>query len=82
MGLLWKASFGDLISPLSFDSDGIVGIQYACPNGDYLFFLAMYFPSSNHSMEEFRETLDLLWVICDSYSMQGVVTIIRDFNCH
>ena len=33
-------------------------------------------------MEEFREILDLLWVICDSYSMQGVVTIMGDFNCH
>ena len=32
VGLLWKASFGDLISLLSIDSDRIVGIQYACPN--------------------------------------------------
>ena len=58
--LLWKAAFGDLISPLSFDSDRIVGIRYACLNGDYLFFLALYFPSSNHSKEEFRETLETL----------------------
>ena len=77
VGLLWKASFSDLISPLSIDSDKIVGIQYECPNGDYLFFLALYFPSSYHSMEEFRETLDLLWVI-----MQGMVTIMGDFNRH
>ena len=82
VGLLWKASFGDLISPLPIDGDRIVGIQYACPKGDYLFFLAVYFPSSDHSMEEFRETLDLLWVICDSYFMQAVVTIMGDFNCH
>ena len=75
MRLLGKASFGDLISPLSIDSDRIVGIQYACSKGDYLFFLAVYFPSSNHSMEEFREAADLLWVICNSSSMQGVVTI-------
>ena len=49
VGLLWKASFGDLVSPLSIDTDRIVGIQYACPKGDYLFFLAECFPSSNHS---------------------------------
>ena len=49
---------------------------------NYLFFLVVYFPSSNHSMEEFRETLDLLWVICDSYSIHCVVTIMGDFNCH
>ena len=67
---------------MSFDSDKIVGIQHACPKGDYLFFLAVYFPSSNHSMEEFRETPDLLWFICDSYSMQGVITVMGDFNCH
>ena len=33
-------------------------------------------------MKEFGETLDLLWVICDSYSMQGVVNIMGGFNCH
>ena len=82
MGLLWKDSFGDLISPLPFDSDRIVEIRYTCPDGDYLFFLAVYFPSSNHSMEEFRGTLDMLWAICDNYSVQGVVTVTGDFNCH
>ena len=50
VGLLWKAFFGDLVSPLSIDKDSIVGIQYASPEGDYLLFLAVCFPSSsNHS---------------------------------
>ena len=82
VGLLWKASSGDLISLLSIENDRIVGIQYAYPNSDNLYFLAVYLLSSNHSMEKFRDTLDLLWVICNSYSMQGIVTIMGDFNCH
>ena len=74
VGLLWKASFGDVISSLSI----LIVTELLEYNMHAL--KAVYFPSFNHStMEEFRETVDLLWVICGSYSVQGVVHINETF---
>ena len=44
-----------------------------------LFILAVYFPSSNHSLDEFRETLDLLWALYE-YCDQRITLVLGDFN--
>ena len=45
-----------------------------------MFILAVYFPSSNHSLDEFRETLDLLWALYEYYCDQGITLVLGDFN--
>ena len=60
VGMLWKTSYTSLSSYLPTDCDRIVGAKFVLDSHEPLFILAMYFPSSNHSLDEFRETLDLL----------------------
>ena len=45
-----------------------------------MFILAVYLPSSNHSLDEFHETLDLLWALYEYYCDQGITLVLGDFN--
>ena len=45
-----------------------------------MFILAVYLPSSNHALEEFKECLDYLWALYDSLSADGFVILLGDFN--
>ena len=80
VGMLWKAGLGDFVSKLSINSDRIIGTKFVLENQESLFVLAVYLPASNHSLEELRKALDLLWALCEHYSDQGITVIIRDFN--
>ena len=60
-GMLWKTSRTSLASKLQIDSDRLVGAKSVLDSHEPMFILAVYFLSSSHSPDEFRETLDLLW---------------------
>ena len=55
-------------------TDRIVGIR------DPLFILIVYLPSSNSTIDEFKEYLDFLWALYDSLSDKGLVLVLGDFN--
>ena len=45
-----------------------------------LFILAVYLPSTNHALEEFKECFDYLWALYDSLPADGFVILLGDFN--
>ena len=45
-----------------------------------LFILAVYLPSANHALEEFKECFDYLWALYDSLSADSFVILLGDFN--
>ena len=45
-----------------------------------MFILALYLPSSNHALEEFKECLDYLWALYDLQSADGFVIPLGNFN--
>ena len=45
-----------------------------------LFILGVYLPSSNHTLDEFQECLDLLWALYESLSADGFVIVLGDVN--
>ena len=70
----------NFVTPLdTIDSDRIVGIKCTFANCRPLFILAVYLPSSNHALEEFKECLDYLWALYDSLSADGFVILLDDF---
>ena len=42
--------------------------------------LSVYLPSSNSTIDEFKEYLDFLWALYDSLSDKGHVPVSGDFN--
>ena len=78
--MLWKTSHTSLSSNLPTGCDRIVGAKIVLDSHEPLFILAVYFPSSNHSLDEFRETLDLLWALYEYYCDQGITLVLGDFN--
>ena len=80
VGMLWKTSHTSLSSNLPTGCDRIVGAKFVLDSHEPLFILAVYFPSSNHSLDEFRETLDLLWSLYEYYCDQGITLVLGDFN--
>ena len=81
VALIWNNAIDNFVTPLdTIDSDRIVGIKCAFANCRPLFILAVYLPSSNHALEEFKECLDYLWALYDSLSVDGFVIIFGDFN--
>ena len=81
VALIWNNAIDNFVTPLdTTDSDRIMGIKCAFVNCRPLFILAVYFPSSNHALEEFKECLDHLWALYDSLSADGFVVLLCDFN--
>ena len=69
------------VTPLeNIESDRIIGIRYDFDNCDPLFILSVYLPSSNSTIDEFKEYLDFLWALYDSLSDKGHVLVSVDFN--
>ena len=81
VALLWKRTIDDFVTPLeNIDSDRIVETRCDFDNCDPLFILSVYFPSSNSTIDEFKEYLDFLWALYDSLSDKGHVLVLGDFN--
>ena len=74
VALLWKRTIDNFVTPLeNIESDRIVGIRCDFDNCDPLFILSVYLPSSNSTIDEFKEYLDFLWALYDSLSAKGHV---------
>ena len=81
VALLWKYSINDFVTPIkSIQSDRIVGIKCEFSGCRPLFILGVYLPSSNHTLDEFQECLDLLWALYESLSADGFVIVLGDVN--
>ena len=81
VALLWKYSINDFVTTIkSIQSDRIVGIKCEFIGCRPLFILGVYLPSSNHTLHEFQEYLDLLWALYESLSADGFVIVLGDVN--
>ena len=81
VALLWKYRINDFVTPIkSIQSDRIVGIKCEFSGCRPLFILGVYLPSSNHTLDEFQECLDLLWALYESLSADGFVIVLGDVN--
>ena len=81
VALLWKRTIDDFVTPLeNIESDRIEGICCDFDNCDPLFISSVYLPSSNSTIDEFKEYLDFLWALYDSLSDKGHVLVLGDFN--
>ena len=81
VALLWKYSINDFVTPIkSIQSDRNVGIKCEFSGCRPLFILGVYLPSSNHTLDEFQECLDLLWALYESLSADGFVIVLGDVN--
>ena len=81
VALLWKYSINDFVTPIkSIQSDCIVGIKCEFSGCRPLFILGVYLPSSNHTLDEFQECLDLLWALYESLLADGFVIVLGDVN--
>ena len=81
VALLWKRTIDNFVSPLkNIESDRIVGIRCDFDTCDPLYILSVYLPSSNSTIDEFKEYLDFLWALYDSLSDKGHVLVSGDFN--
>ena len=81
VALVWRNGLNDFIKPVKgIDHDGIVAIQCNFSLDYTLFIIAVYLPSTNHSIDEFNESIDFLWTIYDSLSEKGYVYVLGDFN--
>ena len=79
--LLWKYSINDFVTPIkSIQSDRIMGIKCEFSGCRPLLILGVYLPSSNHTLDEFQECLDLLWALYESLSADGFVIVLGDVN--
>ena len=69
--LLWKRTTDDFVTPLeNIEPDRIVGIRCDFDNCDPLFILSVYLPSSNSTIDKFKEYLDFLWALhCQTKDM-------------
>ena len=81
VALIWNHTIDNFITPIdTIESDRIVGIKCEFVNCMPLFILAVYLPSANHVLDEFKECFDYLWALYDSLSADGFVILLGDFD--
>jgi len=78
--IMWRKQLDNFIVPLSIESDRIVGIQLQLLNNQYIYMFQVYLPSSNHSLNEYRECMTILYDLYHTYRDQGLVVFMGDFN--
>ena len=81
IALIWNHTIDNFIIPRdTIESDRIVGIKCKIVNCRLLFILAVYLPSVNHALEEFKECFDYPWALYDSLLVDGFVILLGNFN--
>ena len=82
VALLWHRKYDRCISPLSLDDDRIIGIKFEVNTENCIYFIQVYLPCSNHSIEVYREYMDKLQNILYLFSEKGIIIMMGDFNSH
>ena len=83
IGFIWRRQLDKDIEKLeNVGNDRIIAIKITTSKGLVLFIVAVYLPSTNSSIVEFRNTLDAMVDVIDQFYDQGIVIVMGDFNCH
>jgi len=80
VSILWHQKYDDCIVPLNIDSDRIVGIQFEHNPRQFMYFLQVYLPCTNHSISIYRECIDQIYDLLCCFSDKGIVILMGDFN--
>ena len=80
VNFLWHKRVDNKITPLSFEDDRIVGLQYEISPSAYVYIFQVYFPCTNHPMASFYDYVDKLSNLLGLYSDKGIVIIMGDLN--
>ena len=63
------------------DSDRIVGVQFSFQLIDMpVDIFPVYFPSTNYTIDEYKECLALFWALFEIYCDIGLIIILGDLN--
>ena len=82
VAILWHKSLDHHVTPLDITSDRICGIQYRLNQHLNFYILQVYAPSSNHSVQVYRDFIDHLHAIISTYCHYGLVILMGNFNAH
>jgi len=80
VALLWHSRLDNYITPLNLESDRIAGLQVQLSSRQYVFIFQVYLPCSNHGIDSYRKTIDVLYDLWSMFSPNGTVIFMGDFN--
>jgi len=84
LAILWRRDLDYCVSrlalPASDYSDRIIGICMQVNGLLPIYIINVYMPSSNYSMECYRDVCNLLHVVCETYCGNGILILAGDFN--
>lgn len=79
VAFLWHKSLHNMIEILDIGSDRLTAMKVSLSD-QTLVILQVYLPCSNHKIDLFKDEVDKLNDICDSYGPQSKLVIMGDFN--
>ena len=79
VALLWHKSVDSFVETIHIESDRIAALKLCLPN-QTLVIVQVYLPCSNHSIETFKNEVDILSDLCNVYSNISNIVIMGDFN--
>lgn len=82
VALLWHRALNNFVTPLDIDSDRICGIQYRVNERLSIYILQVYTPCNNYTISVYREFIYYLHAVASTYSQNGLLILIGDFNAH
>ena len=80
VAIMWKKQLNYHVSSLPIDSDRIIGVSVELDKNRLLTLLAVYLPSTNATVEQYTDCLDLLSNLYHMYCEGSEVIILGDMN--
>ena len=82
VAILWRKAMGYAISDvcLNIVTDRVVGIVLQRQEQLPVYIFTVYMPSTNATMDDYQQILDILQVIYDTFFEKGIIVISGDFN--
>ena len=82
VAIMYKKDCQFSVTPIDIHvSDRILGVKIDCRDTRTIYAFSVYMPSVNYSSDDYKDCLECLQNLYDTFSCYGTVLFLGDFNC-
>ena len=79
VAILWHKSIDTFVEPLDVDCDRVAAVKLSLNGANYVF-IQTYLPCTNHTLDVFKATVDVLSDLCQQHDTSSSIIIMGDLN--
>jgi hypothetical protein len=80
IGIMWKKEISHLIFPVETLSQYIIGVELTFSSDQHFYLFQTYIPCKNHSIKTYKESIEEVENVLQTYHTRGKIILLGDFN--